>query len=182
MKDYVYKMLLLAIAGVILSVLPTLAQSVEDEVLVLFTSGTMQMPIGKIRATVNEIQAPEKVTGTFEALGVIDIAKGFPTFDSQDTLRVTPDGKVARLPDFSHFYILRLPPGADRDYAIRELEGLPQVIYAEKNQRGYPRQIYPNDDYLISNGISTIPVSLVEHRMPISMLQRPGRSQGEAAQ
>ena len=40
--------------------------------------------------------------------------------------------------------MLRLPKDADRDSAILKLEDLPEVIYAEKNQRGY-LEYEPND-------------------------------------
>ncbi len=117
----------------------------EEEVIVLTKSGVIQMPIGKTEATLNEIQAPENMMNVFQSIQVLTLRKGMPNFNPADTAKVAPDGNIARLPDFSNLYVLRLPAGFNRDSAVTLLEELPEVIYAEKNQTPYLRQIFPND-------------------------------------
>lgn len=120
--------------------------TIDEEVLILFKAGIITMPEGKISAPLNEITAPSEVLSVLEDIAVQEISKGFPDFKSEDTLRINPDGGIARLPDFSNLFVLRLPEGADRDDAIIKLEKLSDVIYAEKNQRGEP-EYEPNDPY-----------------------------------
>lgn len=123
------------------------SDTIDEELLVLFKPGVITMPEDRISASLNEITAPPEVLLLLYEIGVQEVSKGFPEFKSEDTLRISPDSGIARLPDFSNFYILRLPSSANRDSAIFKLMELPDdVIYAEKNQRGEP-EYEPNDPY-----------------------------------
>jgi len=123
-----------------------LGDTIEQEILVLFRHGTITMPAGKTRAYLNEIITLPEVLSVLNEIQVEEIYKAFPDFKSEDTLKIGPEGWVARLPDFSNLFVLKLPPSINRDSAILKLEELPCVIYAEKNQRGAPEYI-PNDPH-----------------------------------
>ncbi|RKX68805.1 hypothetical protein DRP53_09945 [candidate division WOR-3 bacterium] len=107
----------------------------EKEVLILTKTDVIKLPKGKVQATLNEIQAPREVMRAFETLQVQEIRKAMPDFNPADTFAITPEGNIARLPDFSNLFALRLPSDMNRDSAVTLLEALPQIIYAEKNQR-----------------------------------------------
>jgi hypothetical protein len=81
------------------------------------------------------------------ALGVQEIRIAMPRFNRADTLSKTPGGGIARLPDLSNLFTLRLPAEADRDSAVSLLLQLPQVIHAEKNGIGETFSVTPNDDW-----------------------------------
>jgi len=118
----------------------------EEEVLILTKPGAIVMPQGKTVVTLEEIEAMSEVKDILQAIQTQEIRKAMPEFDPADTMRTAPDGNIARLPNFSNLFILSLPPGADRDSAVVLLESLPQVIYAEKNERVKLR-VEPNDPY-----------------------------------
>jgi len=126
--------------------LPLLASVPEEEVLVLTEPGAVELPVGETEVTLEQIQASQALMDCFRAIQVQTISKAMPDFDPADTARVAPDGSIARLPDFTNLFTLRLPSGFDRDSAVALLEQLMEVIYAEKNQVTYDREITPNDD------------------------------------
>ena len=117
--------------------------SVDQEVIVLFKSGVIQMPSGKDTASLNEIAAPQNIIACLQEIKSENIIKAIPNFDRADTLRITEDGWEARLPDWFNLYVVDTE--ADRDSAIAELAKLSEVIYAEKNEKAEPLYVEPND-------------------------------------
>ncbi|MBE0433938.1 S8 family serine peptidase [candidate division WOR-3 bacterium] len=119
----------------------------EEEILILTTRDVITMPYGASSATPGEIEAPSELISLLLDVGATQITIAMPEFDPIDTMRITPDGNIARLPDFSQLFIIGLPSAANRDSLIALLEILPQIIRAEKNQRAVPRDITIDDPY-----------------------------------
>lgn len=119
--------------------------SVDQEVIVLFKSGVIQMPSGKDTASLNEIAAPQNIIACLQEIESENIIKAIHNFNRADTLRITEDGWQARLPDWSNLYVIDIR--IDRDSAIAKLEGLSEVIYAEKNEKAEPLYVEPNDTW-----------------------------------
>ncbi|MBE0433684.1 hypothetical protein IBX73_09510, partial [candidate division WOR-3 bacterium] len=121
--------------------------SVEKQIIVLFQPDVIGLPIGQRSAQLPEITAPQHVIECLQAIGAIMIARGLPDFEPDDTIRITQDGWVARLPNWAHLFVIELPAGTNRDSAVIIMENLDEVIYAEKNRRGEFFQTEPNDTY-----------------------------------
>ena len=119
--------------------------SVDNEVIVLFKSDVLKMPTGKDIVSLNEIVAPRSIINCMRVIGTEKIAKAILNFNRADTLRISKDGWVARLPDWSNLYVIDVR--IDRDSAIAKLEALSEVIYAEKNLKGEPLSVTPNDTW-----------------------------------
>jgi len=81
--------------------------SAEQEVLVLSKPNFLQMPDGRDSADVDEITAPQVVIDCLQNIGAVMIIKALPNFYPADTYRITEDGTIARLPNFSH--LLKIP-------------------------------------------------------------------------
>jgi hypothetical protein len=97
----------------------------EEEILMLTKRDVITMPLGVSSATPGEIEAPSKLISLLLDVGATQITIAMPEFDPIDTMRITPDGNIARLPDFSQLFIIRLPSAANRDSVITLLEILP---------------------------------------------------------
>jgi hypothetical protein len=108
----------------------------EEEILILTEQDVIIMPVGKLSATLNEIEAPTEVINALQMVQAQEIRKAMPEFDRTDTMRVVPDGNIVKLPDFSQLFAVRVPQTVNRDSAIIILENLTQIIRGEKNQRG----------------------------------------------
>ena len=119
--------------------------SIDQELIVLFKFDTIQMPNGQDTASISEIDAPQNVISCLQAIEAKTIIKAMPNFDRADTLRITEEGWEARLPDWSNLYVVDIR--SDRDSAIVKLETLNAVIYAEKNEKGEPLYVTPNDTW-----------------------------------
>ncbi|MEO0137916.1 MAG: S8 family serine peptidase [candidate division WOR-3 bacterium] len=141
MKDLLSSRILLA--TIILPI--CLWASVNQELLVLFKPDVVQMPAQKVTASLGEIMAPQDVIHCLQEIGVEEIIKVVPNFNRADTMRITEDGIIARLPDFSQLFLIKLTPEADPDSAIFKLTNLNEVINAEKNQIIFPLVTQPND-------------------------------------
>jgi len=135
-----------AMIMLVLLTLPLLA-GVPEEVLVLTHPGAVVFPPEETEVTLGQIQASQALMECLQSIGVQTVSMAMPDFDPADTAEVAPDGGIARLPDFSNLFILRLPTGNDRDSSVELLEQQDEVVYAEKNQEcepfGYPET--PND-------------------------------------
>jgi len=141
--------ILYIILGFLLSVSIIYGSIPEEEILILTKPGTIIMPEGQTRATLDEIGAIPEIIDVLEDIKIQEISKAMPDFNSEDTARIAPDGNIARLPDFSNLFILRLPENTNRDSAVILLETLSQVIYAEKNE-GAKFGAEPNDPNFLS--------------------------------
>jgi hypothetical protein len=78
------------------------------------------------------------------------MALGMPSFQSSDTLRVLPDGRVFRLPDYTNLFVVSLQQAERRSTLIDSLKVLPFLLSAEKNQKAMLRELVPNDTYFTS--------------------------------
>jgi hypothetical protein len=85
----------------------------EDEVLMLTTRGAIVMPAGRLHVALSEVQAQPEMMAVLQAIGTSEVRAAMPAFNRADTFRIAPNGNVARLPDFSNLFVLRLPSGAD---------------------------------------------------------------------
>ncbi|MBE0433634.1 S8 family serine peptidase [candidate division WOR-3 bacterium] len=121
--------------------------SVEQEVLILFKSETIQMPNGKDTASLQEVIAPQEVISCFEEIQIQEISRVVPDFNRADTMKITEDGTIARLLDFSQLFLLKLAIEINRDSVIVNLETLDDVISVEKNQPIEFRITDVNDTY-----------------------------------
>jgi len=140
------KLYLCLIAGFFL-IVSLFGEVPEEEILILTEQDVIILPEGKVSATLNEIEAPAELINALQTLEAQEIRKAMPEFNRADTMRISPDGNIARLPDFSQLFAIRLPLAVNRDSAIIMLENLPQIIRGEKNQRGEDFQICPNDTH-----------------------------------
>ncbi|MBM3314767.1 hypothetical protein FJY71_02845, partial [candidate division WOR-3 bacterium] len=108
--------------------------------------GTIAMPDGELLAAPDSVRAALEVIAVLQAIGTREVRVAMPEFRREDTMRVAPNGNVARLPDFANLFALRLSPGANRDSALARLKLLPWVVLAEKNQRAQELAVKPNDE------------------------------------
>lgn len=119
--------------------------SIDEEVIVLFKSDVLNMPKGQDTASLTEIAASQNIISCFQEIGVEQVIRAIPDFNRADTLKITEDGWVVRLPDWSNLYVIAIT--SNRDSAIVKLEALNEVIYAEKNEKAEPLYTQPNDTW-----------------------------------
>lgn len=130
------KLRLLTIVFVLLP-LAVLADSVDNEILVLFKSNAINLPQSKYAVPLDDITGAAKILDCLYDICTIEVRRAMPSFNPTDTIRVTEDGQTAYLPNFSNLFIVQISPKTNRDQAIASLVDLELVVYAEKNQRGY---------------------------------------------
>jgi len=125
--------------------------SSENEILVLFKGDIFEIPTGKDSAYVSTIITTFDIKNFLMNAKVNIIIKALPKFNPADTVKMTEDGIIARLPDFSNLYRLVLPIGTNRDSVINELIKIPGVIHAESNQKVYYRITDVDDIYFLEH-------------------------------
>jgi hypothetical protein len=88
----------------------------REEVLVLARPGTFLLPSGQMEVSPSQVRCSPSVMDALGALGVQEIRIAMPRFNRADTLSKTPGGGIARLPDLSNLFTLRLPAEADMGF------------------------------------------------------------------
>lgn len=126
---------LIIISSIVCIIVPEtlFGDSIDEEVLVLFKTEIIKIPNERTVALLKEIKTKPHVMSVLQNIKVIGVSKGFPDFVAEDTMRTNADGWSAKLPNFSNLYVLRLKSNTNRESAMRQLEDLPEFIYAEKN-------------------------------------------------
>jgi len=121
--------------------------NIEQEIIVMFQPGVIQMPHGRAEAGIDELTI--SIPGIRTALSKINaeqVSKAFKDFNLADTLGVARTGEIVRLADLSNIYKIRLPKGANILKAAAELVRFPEIIYAEPNGTVAPA-VMPNDPH-----------------------------------
>ncbi len=126
----------------------TLAQeNIDNQIVVMFKSGIVSLPDGRDRANLDEATLPTPLRTLLKAFDAQEIAKGIPEFQRSDTLRVLPDGRLFKVPDYTNLFVITLPTGLQREALVDSLVRFPIVVSAEKNQRAILRETIPNDTH-----------------------------------
>ncbi len=122
---------------------------VDRQVIVMFEYTMVSLPDQTVRTDrIDQVAMPDDVRSVLMEASIQEIEKGFPEFRSADTLRVLTDNRIYRVPDWTNLFIITLPEKANRDSLIVNLERLPDVVYAEKNQMAVPRgEVIPSDEH-----------------------------------
>lgn len=113
----------------------TLSRDLNREILVYILPDSLEIP-----TEVRDLTTIDKVTirsGTLaEALGelsISEIARSFPDWAADDSVRVREDGRVIQRPRFDRVFTIFLPANQSAEAVIERLESLPSVLYAERH-------------------------------------------------
>jgi len=116
---------------------------IDKEVIVLFKSNALQMPLDNDTVGLGEITTTAEILTCMREIGAEKIIRAMPNFNRADTLTISDDGKTVRLADWSNLYVIEI--NIDRNSACSKLKLLDGVIYAEKNEKAIPLITTPND-------------------------------------
>lgn len=119
----------------------------DRQILVMFEEDVLSLPPRAVKASPEEAIMPANVRAAVSSLNAEDINAGYPGFERADTLRILSDGRIYRAPDYTNLFVITLPSQVDRDEAVALFEALPQVRYAEKNQRVFVRAATTTSDF-----------------------------------
>jgi hypothetical protein len=70
---------------------------------------------------------------TLVATNVNSIARSFPEWEAADSIAYSDNGERVRRPEFHRVFTLSFDSELDADEAIKKLNDLPAVVYAERN-------------------------------------------------
>lgn len=130
-----------------LGLTPEHAADRSRDILVYTRPGTVQLEEGVAAVSIGEATLSPELSTVLDRHGAEKIIRAIPNFDASNLTRISPSGKVIRLPDFSRLYRLRFPAGTDLDGIVTELSGTGQVIYAERLPAYRFFATVPNDEY-----------------------------------
>jgi subtilisin family serine protease len=126
----------------------TLAQdNIDNQIVVMFEPSIVSLPEGRDRTNPDEANLPNSLRRLLRAFDTQEIAKGIPEFRRSDTLRVLPDGRIFKVPDYTNLFVITLPMGMKRESLVDSLKQLPGIISAENNQKAVLRETIPNDSH-----------------------------------
>jgi subtilisin family serine protease len=119
---------------------------IDRQIVLMMKPGVVDLGQGRIRAAIDEGTLPLRMRALLQEAGAQEIAKGMPEFQRSDTLRVFPDGRVYRAPDYTNVFVITLPADVPREALVDSLARLPEVISVEKNQRVIFRETVPTSE------------------------------------
>jgi len=110
----------------------------SEEVLVFIMPDSLELAPGLERgASVQQSDIKsQQLRATLIAINVTSIARAFPEWDAADSITYNDRGEPVKKPAFHRVFILTFEPEQDIDDAIRKLNDLPAVVYAEKDGSG----------------------------------------------
>lgn len=113
----------------------SLPRDLDREILVFILPDSLELPAGvRDRASLDRAAIRSaSLSSSLRELSVAGIARSFPDWVAEDTVRVREDGVIVRRPRFDRVFTIHLPAGVSADEAIAKLESLPSVMYAEKH-------------------------------------------------
>ena len=147
MKSRLYYLTSYLVPVLILIMLGTITifsqEDYSNEILVYFTAGVERAPMGQPARVVS----PE-IQGVLNRFNISESAifSAFPEFDPADTLHISPEGELIKLPNIGNIFRVHVPPATGREAVINALQNLPNVLFAEKNGTASP-SVVPGDQY-----------------------------------
>lgn len=113
----------------------TLSRDLDKEVLVYILPDSLELP-----TEIRDITTIDRVTirsnalaEAMDELSITEIARSFPYWAADNSVRVREDGRVIQRPGFDRVFTIFLPANQSAEEVIERLELLPSVLYAEKH-------------------------------------------------
>ncbi len=110
------------------------SELIEKQIVVMFKSKAIEFKNNKkIESSFNELIIGESLKNILTSYNTIGAKKGWPEFESRDTLKILSDGRRVTFPDYTNYYVITLKSEDDADKAINQLKKLSEVETVEKN-------------------------------------------------
>jgi len=128
----------------------------RTEILVYIQRDSLDFPSNQRNALLpDEITIRSaKLKRAIEHRQVRNITRGFPDFVEADTLQISENGRLVKLPNFSRVFRFKMNNENEMDSAIAELSRIPGVLFAQRHLDPKPcgDPYYANQWYLKNPG------------------------------
>ena len=121
----------------------------NQEILVFFGTGVSQKIVAKQGKTIKTAKINDaKLKSALNKIGIDEsmLEVAMPNFNRKDTYKMLSDGSKLYQADMSKLYRIHVPNRQKRDEIIKQLNSLPEVLYAEANGTVSP-DVIPSDTY-----------------------------------
>ena len=94
----------------------TQSTAYEQEIIVQLLPGTVKIPTGQTQARLENLSAiPAQLRTLLLQFNTEEVAKTFPAFEKQDTLKISRTGERVRLSDLTDIFTIRLPASSQKN-------------------------------------------------------------------
>lgn len=116
------------------------------QVIVMFNSGIVNLPLGKTISGIGELQTTNsEVRKTLTGHKAVYVSKAFPHFSTADTVATSRTGERVHLADLSNTFLVEFSDTSNVASFISAVSKLSGVVYAEPNFNNYQGHGFPND-------------------------------------
>jgi len=121
----------------------------NQEILIFFSTGVSQEVVAKQGKTIKTAKINDvKLKSALKKMGIEEsmLEVAMPNFNRKDTYKMLSDGSKVYQADMSKLYRIHVSNRQKRDEIIKQLNSLPEVLYAEANGSVSP-DVIPSDTY-----------------------------------
>ncbi len=197
-------LLILILVTMTSNIFAQLREDLRNEILIYIQPSELEFPEIEQKSIQleNIIFLNSELRTVLMQFGITELQKAFPNIRDTDTLAISEDGTVFRIPQMSRIFTIKVPDVNDINSAIDNLSRIRGVLFAEKHSDislttddYYPNQWHLNNTgqtggttdvdidapeaWQIFNGSSTVKLGVIDTGVEISHDDLTGKSTGD---